>query len=163
MASDGAGLAGPAPQAGGVIAVPRPDPALFDPARYRFTHHTTTRFADVDPNQHLNNVALAAMMEDARVRFNLAIGDAIRIGQRRAMVASVTMDYLAQGHFPDPVAVHCAVEGVGRSSWTVVQLLVQNAAPVAFARSVLVAIADNRPTPVADDYRTLLAQWLLHA
>ena len=141
--------------------MPRPEPALLDPARYPFTHYTTTRFADVDPNQHLNNVALAAMMEDARVRFNLAIGNAIKIGERRAMVASIGMDYLAQGHFPDPVAVHCAVDAIGRSSWTVIQLLVQNAAPIAFARSVLVAIADDRPTPVADDYRALLAQWML--
>ena len=141
--------------------MPRPEPALLDPARYPFTHYTTTRFGDVDPNQHLNNVALAAMMEDARVRFNLAIGNAIKIGERRAMVASIGMDYLAQGHFPDSVAVHCAVDAIGRSSWTVIQLLVQNAAPIAFARSVLVAIADDRPTPVADDYRALLAQWML--
>lgn len=141
--------------------MPRPEPALLDPARYPFTHAATTRFADVDPNQHLNNVALAAMMEDARVRFNLAIGSAIKIGERRAMVASITMDYLAQGHFPDPVAVHCAIEGIGRTSWTIIQLLAQGGKPVAFARSVLVAIADDRPTPVADDYRLQLGEWML--
>ena len=141
--------------------MPRPEPALLDPARYPFTHAATTRFADVDPNQHLNNVALAAMMEDARVRFNLAIGSAIKIGERRAVVASITMDYLAQGHFPDPVAVHCAIEGIGRTSWTIIQLLAQGGKPVAFARSVLVAIADDRPTPVADDYRLQLGEWML--
>ena len=141
--------------------MPRPEPALLDPARYPFTHYTTTRFADVDPNQHLNNVALAAMMEDARVRFNLAIGSAIKIGERRAMVASITMDYLAQGYFPDPVAVHCAIEGIGRTSWTIIQLLAQGGKPVAIARSVLVAIADDRPTPVADDYRLQLGEWML--
>jgi acyl-CoA thioester hydrolase len=79
------------------------------------------------------------------------------------MVASISMDYLAQGHFPDPVAVHCAIEGIGRTSWTIIQLLAQNGKPVAFARSVLVAIADDRPTPVADDYRVLLGQWMLVA
>jgi acyl-CoA thioester hydrolase len=141
----------------------RPDAALLDPARYPFAHMITTRFADVDPNQHLNNVALAAMMEDARVRFNLAMGSAIKIGERRAMVASVSMEYLSQGHFPDPVTVHCAVERIGNSSWTVVQLLGQNGRPVAFARSALVAIADDRPTPIAEDYRPVLAQWSLTA
>lgn len=139
----------------------RPDAALLDPARYPFAHHITTRFADIDPNQHLNNVALAAMMEDARVRFNLALGSAIKIGERRAMVASVAMDYLSQGHFPDPVTVHCGVERTGNSSWTVVQLLIQSGRPVAFARSVLVAIADDRPSPIAEDYRAVLAQWTL--
>lgn len=139
----------------------RPDAALLDPARYPFAHQITTRFADIDPNQHLNNVALAALMEDARVRFNLALGSAIKIGERRAMVASVAMDYLSQGHFPDPVTVHCGVERTGNSSWTVVQLLIQSGRPVAFARSVLVAIADDRPSPIAEDYRAVLAQWTL--
>lgn len=139
----------------------RPDAALLDPARYPFAHTITTRFADIDPNQHLNNVALAAMMEDARVRFNLAMGSAIKIGERRAMVASVAMEYLSQGHFPDPVTVHCAVERIGNSSWTVVQLLAQHSRPVAFARSALVAIADDRPTPIAEDYRPVLAEWSL--
>ncbi len=141
----------------------RPEAELLDPARYPFAHTITTRFADVDPNQHLNNVALAAMMEDARVRFNLSMGSAIKIGERRAMVASVSMEYLSQGHFPDPVTVHCAVERIGNSSWTVVQLLAQNGRPVAFARSALVAIADDRPTPIAEDYRPVLAQWSLKA
>lgn len=139
----------------------RPDPALLDLARYPFTHQITTRFADVDPNRHLNNVALAAMMEDARVRFNLAMGSAVKIGERRAMVASVAMEYLSQGHFPDPVTVHCAIERVGNSSWTVVQLLAQNERPVAFARSALVAIRDDRPSPIADDSRTGLLAWSL--
>jgi acyl-CoA thioester hydrolase len=139
----------------------RPDATLLNPARYPFAHQITTRFADIDPNQHLNNVALAAMMEDARVRFNLALGSAIKIGERRAMVASVSMDYLSQGHFPDPVTVHCGVERTGNSSWTVVQLLIQSGRPVAFARSVLVAIADDRPSPIAEDYRAVLAQWTL--
>jgi acyl-CoA thioester hydrolase len=141
----------------------RPDAALLDPARYPFAHQITTRFADIDPNQHLNNVALAAMMEDARVRFNLVLGGVIKIGERRAMVASVGMEYLSQGHFPDPVTVHCGVERIGNSSWTVVQLLAQNGRPVAFARSALVAIADDRPAPIAEDYRAVLAQWSLAA
>lgn len=141
----------------------RPEAALLDTASYPFAHTITTRFADVDPNQHLNNVALAAMMEDARVRFNMSMGDAVKLGERRAMVASVAMEYLSQGYFPDPVTVHCAVERVGNSSWTVVQVLAQNGRPVAFARSALVAIADDRPTPIAEDYRAILAKWTLKA
>lgn len=141
----------------------RPDPALLDAARYPFTHTVTTRFADVDPNQHLNNVALAAMMEDARVRFNMAVGLKVKIGERRAMVASVGMEYLAQGHFPDPVAAHCGIEQVGRTSWSIAQLLVQNGAVVAFARSVIVAISADRPAPVTDATRADLERWLLRS
>jgi acyl-CoA thioester hydrolase len=142
--------------------MPRPEPALLDPARYPFRHEITTRFADVDPNRHLNNVALAAMMEDARVRFNQALGFRAKAGERRAMVASFAIEYLAQGQFPDPVNAHCAIERVGHTSWTVVQLLAQSGRVVAFARSIIVAIADDRPTPVPEDYRAvLLGQWSL--
>jgi len=52
----------------------RPDPALFDPARYPFGNSVTTRFADLDPNGHINNVAMAAVFEDARLRFLTAVG-----------------------------------------------------------------------------------------
>ena len=139
----------------------RPDPALLDPARYPFTHTVTTRFADVDPNQHLNNVALSAMMEDARVRFNQAVGLSVKMGERRAMVASVGMEYLAQGHFPQPVEAHCGIEQVGRSSWSIAQLLTQQGRVVAFARSVIVAIADDVPAPITDGDRELLSAWSL--
>ena len=139
----------------------RPDPALLNPARYPFAHTVTTRFADVDPNQHLNNVALAAMMEDARVRFNQAVGLKVKIGERRAMVASVGMEYLAQGHFPDPVDAYCGIEQVGRTSWSIAQILVQNGSVVAFARSVIVSISDDRPAPVTEETRAALGQWLL--
>jgi acyl-CoA thioester hydrolase len=141
--------------------MPRPDPALLEPARYPFTHTVTTRFADVDPNQHLNNVALAAMMEDARVRFNQAIGLNVKMGERRAMVASVGMEYLAQGHFPQPVGAHCGIEQVGRTSWSIAQLLTQDGQAVAFARSVIVAIVNDRPAPVPGDYRELFVHWSL--
>lgn len=140
----------------------KPDPALLDPARYPFHHVITTRFADVDPNRHLNNVALAAMMEDARVRFFQGLGLRAKAGERRAMVASFAIEYLAEGHFPEPVEAYCGIEGVGRSSWTVAQLLVQSDRVVAFARSVIVAIADDRPTPLPEDFRAALeGQWSL--
>ena len=143
--------------------MPRPDPRLLDPARYPFTHTVTTRFADVDPNQHLNNVALAAMLEDARVRFNIAAGLNVKIGERRAMVASVGMEYLAQGHFPQPIAAHCGIEHVGRTSWSIAQLLTQAGQVVVFARSVIVAISGDRPAPVPEADRELLSYWSLKA
>ncbi|MEN9718508.1 MAG: hypothetical protein RIQ99_1386 [Pseudomonadota bacterium] len=142
----------------------RPDPALLDPARYPFRVETSTRFADVDPNRHLNNVALAAMMEDGRVRFNFAMGFRDAIAPRRAMVASMGIEYLAQGYFPDPVEVQAAVESVGRTSLVVIQLLTQQGRNVAFARSVIVCIDGDAPSPIPDDFRTaLLAQWTLTA
>lgn len=141
----------------------KPDSALLDAARYPFVHEISTRFADMDPNNHLNNVALAAMFEDGRVRFNQGSGFRRGMEGHRAMVASTEIAYLAEGHFPLPITVLCGVEALGRSSWTVVQLLVQQDKVIAFARSVLVCIRDDRPAPLPDAFRGSLEQWLLRA
>jgi acyl-CoA thioester hydrolase len=136
----------------------RPEPALLDAARYPFVVEITTRYADMDPNHHLNNVAMAALIEDARVRFNTANDFRAAMGGMGAMIASVAIDYLAQGYYPHPISGYAAVESVGRSSWTLVQLMVQQGQPVAFARSVAVGIAHARPAPLPDAFRTNLAR-----
>ncbi len=141
----------------------KPDSQLLNAARYPFVHEISTRFADMDPNNHLNNVALAAMFEDGRVRFNHGSGFREGMVGHRAMVASTEIAYLAEGHFPVPITVHCGVEALGRSSWTVVQILIQQGKLVAFARSTLVCIRDDRPAPLPDAFRTTLEQWILRA
>lgn len=141
----------------------RPDPLLLNAARYPFRHAISTRFADMDPNNHLNNVALAAMFEDGRVRFNQGSGFKEGMVGHRAMVASTEIAYLAEGHFPLPIEVICAVEAMGRTSWTVVQLLMQEGGTIAFARSTLVCIRDDRPAPLPDLFRQTLGTWMLAA
>ena len=141
----------------------KPDSQLLNAARYPFVHEISTRFADMDPNNHLNNVALAAMFEDGRVRFNHGSGFREGMVGHRAMVASTEIAYLAEGHFPVPITVHCGVEALGRSSWTVVQILIQQGKLVAFARSTLVCIRDDRPAPLPDAFRATLEQWILRA
>jgi len=141
----------------------RPEPALLEPARYPFEHDVTTRFADLDPNDHINNVAMAALLEDGRVRFNNSIGMRAALAGLRAMVASVAIDYLAQGHYPDPVRGLVGVFHVGRSSWSVMQLLVQNGQPIATALSVLVCVDKGAPHALPEAARELLGRWELRA
>ena len=140
----------------------KPDPALLDGARYRFRHEITTRFSDMDSNRHINNVAIATMLEDARVRFGQATGiNDVMEGGLRPMVASVGIEYLAQGHFPHPVEAFVATEDVGRSSWRVVQVLAQDGQPIAFARSVIVCTDGLRSSPMPQTFRDSLMEWAL--
>lgn len=140
----------------------KPDPALLDPTRYPFRHHITTRFSDMDSNRHINNVAIATMLEDARVRFGGETGlHEARDSGLRPMVVSVGIEYLAQGYFPDPVEALVATEDVGRSSWRVVQVLLQDDRPIAFARSIIVGTDGERPAPLPDDFRAALSRWML--
>lgn len=54
--------------------MPRPAPWRLDATAY--PHHTTvpTRFQDMDVLGHINNVAMGALFETARVHFNHASG-----------------------------------------------------------------------------------------
>lgn len=141
----------------------RPDPALLDPARYPVRFTTTTRYQDMDPNLHINNVAAAAMMEDARARFSYSLGmDTALAGRdRRAVVAAVSLDYIDELFYPDPVTALIGVLGLGRTSWRVGGLLVQEQRVGVFMTSTIVLTEDGRPAPLPEAFRTRLGENLI--
>jgi acyl-CoA thioester hydrolase len=139
----------------------KPDPALLDPARYPFHCRIEPRFGDLDVNLHINNVALAAMLEEAHVRFHRASGYAARQQGLSTMVASVTIDYLAQGSYPEPVDVHIAVERMGRTSHVLAKLATQGERPIGFSRAVLVSVRNDGPAPMPDAFVAQADCWEL--
>lgn len=142
----------------------KPDPALLDPARYPFRCEISTRFGDLDANLHVNNVALAGICEDARVRFHKASGYHAALhawGEGTAMVVSFAIEYLGQAFHPEPLEVSVAAERIGTSSYVVTQLLRQGERTVAFARSTMVVVKDDRPVPIPDVFRQSVAPWML--
>jgi acyl-CoA thioester hydrolase len=143
----------------------KPDPALLDPARYPFVCEIATRFSDLDTNLHINNVALAGICEDARVRFHKASGYHAALGQSGtgAMVASFTVEYLGQGYHPDPLSVHVAAERIGSTSYSLVQLVRQGDRTIGFTRATMVVVSDGRPAPIPELFRTSVAPWMLQA
>lgn len=138
----------------------RPDPALLDATRYPFACEIATRFADLDTNMHLNNVALAGIIEDARVRFHAASGYHVAMEGWTAMVANLTIDYVGQGFYPAPVTLHIGATEVGRTSYGLAQLVRQGDTAVALARSVMVCVKDNRPFPIPDSFRESVKPWM---
>jgi acyl-CoA thioester hydrolase len=139
----------------------KPDPVLLDPARYSFAIEVTTRFADLDPNGHINNVAMAAVFEDARLRFNVAVGMPPNTQSARFMVANVNIDYLAQAYYPAKLDCLVAALPGGRTSWGMQQLLLQGGKPVAAASVAIVCTDGERPMPMAADLRERLVPWLI--
>jgi acyl-CoA thioester hydrolase len=140
----------------------KPDPALLDPARYPHAQAMATRYADLDPNRHINNIAMAALFEDARARL---VGEVQGqwIGTLAVMIASITIDYLGQAHYPHPLTFHSAVTAAGRSSVTLLQLACQHDRPVALASTVVVLTDGERPIPLPDEWRPALAALELRA
>jgi acyl-CoA thioester hydrolase len=139
----------------------KPDPALLDPARYPFHCEIATRFGDLDVNLHVNNVAMAGILEDARVRFHAASGYHAAIAGATAMVASFSIEYLGQGFHPDPLEVYVAPRRIGNTSYVLAQLVRQNGATVAYSEVVLVVVRDDRPILVPDQFRESVQPWLL--
>ena len=69
------------------------------------------RYADLDTLGHINNVALAAMFETARVHFHHLLGHHPADAGVRWLVAAVDLKYVAEAHFPYDVTI-CS--GIGR-------------------------------------------------
>lgn len=142
--------------------MPKPDPTLLDTTRYPYSCTIEPRFGDLDVNMHINNVAMAGILEDGRVRFNRATEYRDSLAELIVMVASIQIEYLGQGHYPDPITVHSALECTGRTSMGLVQLMTQGERIIAFARSVLVTVdRAGRPAPLPQHFTEGMVQWSL--
>ncbi len=137
------------------------DVDLADAAPYRHWKDHVLRFADLDPADHVNNVAYAEIFEAGRVAFGIDAGSRELAPGTTTMIVRMTIDYLAQLHFPGTVRVGTRVLGFGRSSCLLGQALFADGRCVATsdAVSVLVDLESNRSTPMPDAlrqaYRTL--------
>lgn len=129
-----------------------------DPAAY--PHHETiaTRFADLDLNGHLNNVAYATVFETARIKFNGVTGHANR-NEHRWLAAKVEINYLAEGYFPDPLETATGIGRIGTRSWHVLSACWQNGRPLALCDVVLVMSAEAGATALPEAFRAKLEPW----
>jgi acyl-CoA thioester hydrolase len=138
--------------------MPRFDPARLDPANYPYSTSVETRFQDLDPLGHINNVAMAALFENGRVRFNreLLVERKRRVPGERWLIARVEVNYLAEGHFPDPIIVTSAIGRIGTSSWDIVSAAFQSGQCVALCETSIVSTDATGPKPMSDAFRAEL-------
>ena len=141
----------------------KPDPAQLDPERYPFHCTLATRYGDVDTNRHVNNVALAGMLEDARVRYHHASGFHASMVGMGAMMGSLTIEFLGQAYYPAPLDFHEGAVALGRTSFQFQQLVMQEGRVVALASSVMICVADGRPVALPDAFRQSVQAWMITA
>ena len=88
--------------------------------RAQYNHWTTVsiRYCDQDPVGHINNAAMAAFLEQARV--NLVYPLLKRFGgpHFELVIARLVIDYLNELHFPGNVEVGTRVARLGSKSFT---------------------------------------------
>ena len=136
----------------------RPAPERLQLSTYPWTRAIEPRFGDMDALRHLNNVAVARLYEDGRVRFTDGSGVREALEPRHGfLVAEVSISYLAEGHYPDPLTVGCGVARVGTASFTIAQGLFQRGRCIGVADSVLVHVLRGEgPSPLPDVVRAAL-------
>lgn len=134
----------------------------LDPARYAVRETLQTRYGDMDANRHLNNVAVAQLVEEARVRFHRHLFGESESGaaldRRAIIIAHVAIDYLAEGRYGADVETGVAVVMVGRRSYRLGIGLFQDGAVMALAESVMVVREGgaDAPSAIAGDMRARL-------
>ena len=119
--------------------IARPEHWHTELSSYPVTIDIGTRFADLDPLGHVNNVAMAAIFETARIRFHQHIGRHPRDQGVRWLVAAVSLNYLAETHFPAPVLVGTGYTRIGDTSWSLLSGAFQEGVCVATCETVIVA------------------------
>ena len=139
----------------------KPDPRLFDSARYPFRCEVAPRFTDLDLNQHINNVAMVDILQQARVEFHHATRYDMALAGMTAMTVRFAVDYVGQADARSPIVNHVAAISVGRSSHTLAQLALQDGQPVAYAEAVLVCVKDNRPAQMPASFHEEIDKWRL--
>ena len=129
-----------------------------DAAAYAWSLDVATRFGDMDFNGHLNNVAIAQLYEEGRVRFNQQLRDRFPIGRPRFLVARVEIDYLGEARYPAPVTLTAAALTVGRTSWRIALGLFQAGTCLGLCDTVMVHRGEGGPAALPDALRAALGE-----
>jgi acyl-CoA thioester hydrolase len=141
-----------------------------DPARLRaatYPHHFEQRvvYSDMDSFRHLNNGAVTRYVEEGRASLNIAIfGVSAFIDPPEGLqllFASVTVDYLAQAHYPGTVTICSGISKIGRTSWVPVHAAFQDGVCFALAGGVMVKARNGTPEPLTERERAAMEELML--
>lgn len=137
----------------------KPEPWRLYPGAYPHSFTMDTRFQDLDVLGHINNVAFAAMFETGRVKFNQHIGIPPRTDVIRRLVASVEINYLNEGYFPDSVTMASGLGRIGGSSWAILSAAFQKDKCLATCDTVIVMRGPEGAAPISDELRAQIERF----
>jgi len=113
------------------------------------------RIQDTDLNGHVNNASIAALCEAGRGEIISAVAGIPRERALGAALRRVTIEYLAELHYPGVVRIGSMIAKVGNTSITIAQALFENDRRFATAESVIVFTdrTTRRPAPMPEAWR----------
>ena len=115
----------------------KPVPQLADyPHRVR----DIIRFADLDPQGHVNNAVFATYFETGRVAMFRNPDLGIGVDNATFVLVRQEIDFLRELHWPGDVEIGTALAELGRSSFVVVQTIFKDGVCAAAGRATLVML-----------------------
>lgn len=113
------------------------------------------RIQDTDLNGHVNNASIAALCEAGRSEIISAVAGPPGERALGSALRRVTIEYLAEAHYPGQVRIGSAIGRVGTTSITITQSLFLGSLRFATAESVIVFIdrQTRRPTALPQAWR----------
>ena len=138
------------------------DKRLQDRSIYPHWCTDTVRFSDQDAAGHVNNVALCAYLETARLTFIRDLGMMSR-GEDgvRSISAGMNVSFLAESHWPGQVELGTGVISIGTSSITVGSAAFKDGACIVAAEMTVVRLKGKMPHPIDPELRASLEKYLL--
>ncbi len=111
------------------------------------------RFADLDPQGHVNNTIFATFFETGRVMFLREPGNALSPPGTTSVLARLDINFLREMHWPGTVEIGTGIEQIGRSSYTFLQAVFHEGACAGTGRATMVMIdmETRKARPLPDE------------
>jgi acyl-CoA thioester hydrolase len=135
------------------------EPKLED---FPFRVTDNVRYADLDPNQHVNNAVYASYFETGRVTLMKDRSRGLMPPGLSWMMVRLDMHFRAELRWPGTVEMGLGLVKFGRTSVTFDQVVFSNGKCVASAQSVSVLIdeASHKPMPLTAEIVAAFQPWL---
>ena len=130
------------------------------PEKFPFCYEMQSRFSDLDKVGHVNHVNLMAYFQEGRNRFFYAF-ELLKAAHCGLVVAALNVEFAGDLFHPDPISVHAGLLDVGRSSFRVGQIAVQNGRIGAYAEVVQVARGEQGSIALPDAWRPILDRMMI--
>lgn len=133
------------------------------PKLEHYPHRVTeiVRFADLDPQGHVNNAVFATYFESGRVALFRKPDLGIGVPGATFVLVRQEIDFLRELRWPGNITVATALAELGRSSFVMTQAIFSGEECAGAGRATLVMVdaQTRRPTPLTAEAIAMLEPW----
>jgi acyl-CoA thioester hydrolase len=144
-----------------VNASARAAPPLLD--NFPFRQKDNVRFADLDPNQHVNNAVYASYFETGRVTLVKDRELGLTPPGMAWVLVRLDIHFRAELHWPGTIDLGLGVARIGTTSVTYAQVVFSEGECIASAQAITVLVdgLSRKPTPLTPELLEKFRRWML--